>query len=486
MTARLLRGVLLLVMLTGLVTFGHHLGLGWPLGVRASSDNPETAAVDATRVLRGPFTIDVRASGKLQARKTVTVRPQHVAEGAKLMWIAPDGLPIKKGDVVARLDDADLKRQVRDIGLEYANARADIEKTGRDRALEQRNSQAAVDKANEEMRILVEANKVQLKQAQAQVDFTNAEVDRLTSQYQRKKKQFEEKLIPISQVEDADIQMKSAAYAADKAAKDLKLQQDKAASTEQEKETDIANARFTVQTAQQRVKDDARSAETRLANIKQRLDEAEEKLSWCTIRATASGLLLLGKLWRGPDGRRVSRPGDRVDPQDPLATIPDLSVMAVECNVPERQIQAVQEGQGVNVRLEEHPERAYHGRIARVGSVAEEMSPEQASDFAAGTKVFTVTVELREHDPKQLMPGMNATIQIIARQIPDAVYVPKSCVFDRGADHVVYVRHGGSFDPVVVTPGEENATHVRILKGLRGGEWIATTDPTRIVGAENS
>ena len=65
---------------------------------------------------------------------------------------------------------------------------------------------------------------------------------------------------------------------------------------------------------------------------------------------------------------------------------------------------------------------------------------------------------MQERDAKRLTPGMNATMEIVTHRIPTAVYLPKQCVFDRGSDHVVYVRRGGSFAAVSVTPGEENDT----------------------------
>jgi HlyD family secretion protein len=454
------------------------LKTAWPLRVRASSQASESTAIDATRVLRGPFVMSVIASGKLQARQTVTVRIEEL-EG-KLTWIAPDGSPIKKGDVLARLDDAELKRQVRDIGLEYENARAEIEKAGRDRELEQRNSKAAVDKAAEELRILKEANQVQLKQAQAQLDFSKAELERLTTEYNRKKRQAEERLIPTTEVEVAELAMKNAAFSADKAQKELKLQEEKAASAVQQKETEIENARFTVETSLRRSKDDTQSARSRLDNIKRRLDDAKQKLAWCVIRAPATGLLVLTKEWRGGgEGRRVARPGDQLRPYSSLADIPDLALMAVNCKIQEREMGAVHIGQSVIVRLDERPTQAFHGRVAQISSVAEEISPWEDAEYPTGTKVFNVTVELKERDPKRLVPGMNATMEIITQRISSSVYVSKGCVFDRGTDHAVYVRRGARFDPVVVKPGEENATHVRILRGLRGGEWVATSDPTR-------
>ena len=52
--------------------------------------------------------------------------------------------------------------------------------------------------------------------------------------------------------------------------------------------------------------DDAQAARSRLDNIKRRLDDATQKLSWCTICAPASGLVVLAKDWRPPDDRPAS------------------------------------------------------------------------------------------------------------------------------------------------------------------------------------
>jgi RND family efflux transporter MFP subunit len=353
-----------------------------------------------------------------------------------------------------------------------------MEKSDRDQKLEQRNSQAAVEKAEEEKRILVEANRVQLDQAQAEVDFKKAELERLTTEYERKKKQAEERLIPAAEVEVAEIAMKSAAFAADKAEKDLSLQVEKAKSDLQQKETDLENALFTVQTAGQRLSDSKRAAERRMENIKRRLDEAKQRLSWCIVRAPTSGLVVLAKEWRRGDGRRVARPGDELRPGSELVSIPDLSAMAVDCKVAERDIGRVKRGQTVIVRLDERPKEPHYGRVTRISSVAEAVSPWDDSGFDAGTRVFTVTVELRGRAGTRLLPGMSASLEIVTQRIPNAVFVPKSTVFSRGADHVVYVRQSGSYHPVAITLGQENATHVCIQSGLHGGEWVATTDPT--------
>jgi membrane fusion protein (multidrug efflux system) len=275
--------------------------------------------------------------------------------------------------------------------------------------------------------------------------------------------------------------MRSAAFAADKAKKDLDLEVKKEESAILQKETELENARFTVQTAQRRSHDDQESAKSRLDIIKQRLDDAKMRRDWCALRAPITGLLVLAKGFYWPDGLRVPRPGDRLRPDRPVAEIPDLSVMAVDCKIPERDIGSIHLDQPVTLRLDERPGQTFHGRVAVISSVASEVNDWEESQFEQGTKVFTVTVEIKEHDAKRLIPGMNATLEIVTRKIPSATYVAKNCVFERGSDHVVYVKRGSAFQPIPVELGEENAANVRILHGVRGGEWIATTDPTRIL-----
>ncbi len=479
MIGRLIR-IGIVILFLAAAAWGRHYPLIWVQAMQPHSGAAsEAALVETTRVQRGAFTTNVTASGKLRARTTETVRTEQM-EG-KLVWIAADGAPIKKGDVVARLDDDEPKRQVRDIGLEYENARSEIEKAGRDRELEQRNSKVAADKADAEMKLLQESNAVQIKQAERELEFRKADLERLTTEFKRKNRQAEERLIPRTQVEEAEIAMNSADFAKNKAEKDLKLEETKATSAVQQKQTELENARFTVATAQRRSNDDTQSSRSRLDNIKRRLDDAKQRLDWCTLRSPISGLLVLIKDWYFPEGRRVPRPGDQLWPNKPLADIPDLSVMAVDCKIAERDMGSVKVAQVVRVRLDERPEQPFHGLVTRISSVASDVSPWDDSGFEPGTKVFTVTVELRERDPKRLIPGMNATMEITTKRIPAAVYVTKSCVFDRGAEHVVYVKRGPGFEPVTVEPAEENDTQVRIRRGLKGGEAVATADPTRKV-----
>src|SRR4051794_17612644 len=109
--------LLLLLLAVSAAAWGSRYPLIWVKALQPhASDAASSVAVDTTRVLRGPFSLNVTAMGKLRAGTTVSVRTGEM--DGKLLWIAADGIPIKKGDLLARLDDDELKRQVRDITLE--------------------------------------------------------------------------------------------------------------------------------------------------------------------------------------------------------------------------------------------------------------------------------------------------------------------------------------------------------------------------------
>jgi multidrug efflux pump subunit AcrA (membrane-fusion protein) len=447
-------------------------------------------APETTVARQGGFEVVVAATGRLRANRTVTVlSPER--EG-KVTAIATDGIQVTKGQVICQLDATDFKRDLREKELAYENARAEISKSKADRSLEARNTDAAVTKAREELRILKESNGKLLDQARAQLAFDEANLKRSQTELTRKKRHADERLIPKDQVELAETDLRAKEFAVEKSRKDLALQQEKATSTELQKQTDLENAQFASSTAQRKTVDEGSSATQKAELMRKQMEEARDRVEWCTIRAPASGLLVLSREWR-ENGQRVTRVGDQVDPQSQLAEIPDLSKMVVSCKLPERDIGGVRLGAPARIRLEEDPERVFHGVVSRISSMAEEIAPWENSGLDPGTRAFTITLDLREKDPKRLLPGITANVEMVAQQLARVIYLPKECVFDQGDRHVVYrwvpisglganrwppEKRRGRLIPTTVTPGRENTQYVVIRRGLRPGERVATQKPT--------
>jgi multidrug efflux pump subunit AcrA (membrane-fusion protein) len=437
---------------------------------------------DAATARQGVFETSLKSTGRLAASRTVSVVSPDF-EG-KVIFIAEDGAPVKKGDVICRFDDTEFRRELRQETLEYENAKAELAKSKADRSLENRNSDATVKKLEEELRILKESNEQLLKQARAQLAFDEANLKRSQTELERKKRQAEERLIPKEQVELAEIDERAKEFAVDKGQKELKLQEDKAASTERQKQIELENARVTAQTAQRKTGDESTSLQRRLRHREREVEEEREKVEKCVLRATATGMLVLNRLWqRVEQGVRATRVGYTVWTRRQLAEIPDLSRMIVSCRIPERDIGGVRVGAAARVRLEEDASRLYRATVSRISSAAEEVDPWDSSDLEPGTRTFTVTLDLHVRDTKRLFPGMTSNVEIVTRQLPQTLYVPKQCVFERGEGHVVYrwkpmpPGRKGRFVATPVVPGLENERHVVIKKGLKPGDRLAKKEP---------
>lgn len=487
---RTIRLLAVLGLLGGIGWGGKRIG-GFPL---RSAEREQTSAdlLDTATVHQGEFLVTVAATGRLEAHQTTQVYGGLAVAGqgggggggwggnfAKVTFVAADGASVKKGDVLFRFDDTDLRRDFREKELAYENSKADILKIERDRDLELKKAQADGEKIKEELRILKETNATQIRLAEAQVSYDEAELTRVTKLFEQRKRQSEEGLIPRMQFDVVADQMRAAQFQREKSLKDLAAAKEKAAATEQQKQTDLDAALFVVESAGHKVGNETSAAKAKTAALKSALDLVQQQIDNCIVRAPAQGLLVLSNTWHpgSNDGQRPTKVGDQVFPRSQIAEIPDLAQMQVLCKVPERDMGAIRAGQKALIRLDEMPERPFHGQVKRVGSIAEEVDPEDSTVLVAGTRIFSVTLELSERDREHLIPGMSATVEFVTARLPRAVYVPRECVFEEGDTHVVYVREKERFVKTRVMAGAENGQFDEIKKGLKPGMEIARQRP---------
>jgi HlyD family secretion protein len=466
-----------------LAILGLVAGIGWG-GKRISSMSrpaAEAATVradlmDTARVREGAFLITVLASGRLLARKTTNVYSPDMQ--AKVTFVARDGEPIQKGDVLFKFDDTEFRREYRDRELAFENAQSDSIRTERDRDLELRNAQGRVDQLKEELRILKETNASQIRLAEAQLKFDEANFTRAKNELEKRTRQAEERLIPRLQLEVAETDFRARQFAVEKSMKELAATKEKAEATEAQKQTDLDSAIFVHETAVRRAGDESGAGRQRIENLQRQLEVAKQQLDWCTLRAPSSGLFLLTKQYqRGEGTRRATRVADQVWSQTQLAEIPDLSLMQIVCKVPERYIGSVRQGQEAILRLEEAPDAPFRGRVERLGGIASEVDPSDTSGLEPGTKVFNVHIDLTGKASRELLPGMTVNVEIVTQRLSKATYVRKDCVFEQGDEHIVYKRTGNTFAATRVTPGAENMQYVEIKQGLRVGDDVSRQRP---------
>ena len=79
-----------------------------------------------------------------------------------------------------------------------------------------------------------------------------------------------------------------------------------------------------------------------------------------------------------------------------------------------------------------------------------------------------------------LRPGLLADIQVIIEKIPNAIYIPAQAVFERDGRPVVYVKTTAQrFEERAVKLAKRSESTMVISEGLKAGEEVALTNPTR-------
>lgn len=155
--------------------------------------------------------------------------------------------------------------------------------------------------------------------------------------------------------------------------------------------------------------------------------------------------------------------GEMANPEDTLFTVADLSRLAIELNILERDLGRVQQGQEVEVTTAAYPGRTFAGRIAYLGEVVDPQ-----------TRSVPARVEIA-NPGGALKPGMFATARVLTGGGVQVIAVPRDAVQDLAGRQVVFVpgSRPGEFRPQPVEVGEPvNRTTVSIRSGLQPGQPV--------------
>lgn len=411
---------------------------GMPMYKRYMTPKKTTVFIPTAKVRTGQFVVSFHEIGTLEAERSV---PVNAESGGKVITLLPDGKPVKTGDVIAQMDTTDIEKEIRNKELAHQNALADV------------------NRAKAELEILKESNRTDFEKAQADYDFNTTELERAEKDLEKAKRLADDKLVPRSDVDKAEIEVRAKKLAVLKGEKDLALKKKEIESKEQQKLADVRNVEF----------------KANMAKIE--LENSQEQLKNALIKAPASGLVVISKTW-SPDGRRKLKEGDSVHPRQNICNLPDLASMLAKVQVGEADAPKVRVGMPVLIRLEAVPNKIFHGTVSDISSLAAEGDPWD-SGTTPGRKSFEVTIDVREVDPKNLKPGMTTDIEFVSDTIKLATYIPIECINERNGKTYAFIKQGKRYVKTQVTTGKHNDNFICVTKGLTKGQVVALRDPTR-------
>ena len=193
----------------------------------------------------------------------------------------------------------------------------------------------------------------------------------------------------------------------------------------------------------------------------------------------------------------------------PLLTIADMSTVNVEVKVDETEIDKVEVGQLVKVKVDALGDKELNGEVSQktplavgksqtTGGLSTNINVQEAKEFRVVITLQDLNDEIRD----SLRPGMSATAVITTKTVQDIVAVPLQAVVEKKADAApsptvqgdaapvssekpktvkgVYVMDGNKAKFVEVETGIIGESDIQITSGLSEGQEVII-GPSRIL-----
>lgn len=192
--------------------------------------------------------------------------------------------------------------------------------------------------------------------------------------------------------------------------------------------------------------DQAKSA---LEKVRAQLVQAEETAQDYAIYAP----------WDGVVSRVNVKVGEFVAPRAVLLEIYDPASLVILAAIPERHAAEVTAGMRVDVRLDAYPDDIMQGRIERVYPYLD-------------SRLRTRTMEITIEKPIDLLPGMFARLNVLLKNIDDAVIVPLEALVTTPKGQVVFVVEDGKAIARAVKTGIEADSRIQLVSGVQPGDKV--------------
>lgn len=392
--------------------------------IQVDADTGRRMGLKVEPVSRQRLAVGIKTTGQIETLPNQQVEVTTPVGGTVMRLLVRPGEVVEAGQPVAIMTSPDL---------------AELRTTALDRRTE---AIAAVQQAEADLRLAQENYRQQQKIAATDVQQARTELSFAQERYEKDQELLERGAIPRRSFLESETKLAEVRAALAKAESRLQV----SAATAQ-----LKRAQSNVQVAQSRV---ALSGETYQTRLRQ-LGANPNEDGTITITAPISGTVADRETTQGESGQDAGKK---------IMTIVNGRSVQVSGNIYEKDLNQVQMGQRVRVKVNGLPDRTFAGRIKVIGAVVE-----------GETRVVPVKAEL--DNPKGVLkPGMFAELEVLTDRTPNPVLaIPKSALVETNDKKtIVFVQNGNAFQPTEVTLGQESGDFVEVKSGLFDGDRIVT------------
>ncbi len=436
------------------------LALAWGsyqfASTRVRSQPPPETQFETITVKRGDIVASVSATGTLEPDETRAVFFE--TSGRVVEVLVEEGDVVQEGQILARLDDADLRFQLRqaEASLRAAEAQlAQLKKPASKADIEAAKAAlAAAEAAYQDL--LAGPDPDEIAAVEAAVKRAKVELDQAQAAYDAVKWRPDIGRLPQA------VRLQLATIAYEEALARLRLAKKPPKQSQiAQAEAQIAQARANLERLlrgpdpEQIMAQEANVERARIA-----VEQAQHAMERTILRAPISGLITDVNI----------RPQQLASATRPAFTIVRVHPLHTTVQVDELDVAQVQEGQAANLVVDALPDREFKGVIVYLATMP---------TVQGGVVTYEARVELQEDDPT-LRPGMNVSVDIITAHAEDVLIIPNRVMrVDRDTgEFFVDKLVDGIPVRTKVEVGLRNDEYSQIISGLEEGDIIVVREIT--------
>jgi HlyD family secretion protein len=441
------------------------------------------------RVERGPLTISVIESGTIRPREQVILR-NDMDEDSTIVFIVEEGSRVKQGDLVVELDATvfeteEVERRIRvqngEAALIYAQENFNVVTNQAQADIDQAELTLQFAKLDLEKYLDGEYPK-QIKELEAQIALSEAELRRAEEDLRWSQILFEEKYLSQSDLQQDELTAKKATLDLELAREDLVLATNYTHLRQiAELNSNVKQAAMALERTKRKAKAniaqaraELRANEAEFEEDKERLRRVEREIEKAKIYAPIDGMVLYASSvsndWDDDDPR--IQVGTEVRERREIVYLPTADDYDVDIQIPEVNLNKLKRGQIARVEVDALPGEPLVGQVASISPL-----PDQRSRWMNPNLKLYNTVIALEPTSIGVRNGMSCQVEIVVEKLPDAVYVPLQSVVQLAGQSTVYVMEGNKSLPAPVVLGLDNNRVVQVVSGLEAGQMIALTPP---------
>lgn len=461
-----------------------------------NSEDPLNEPDQVHEVSRGDFNIVITVNGVLDAVKRYLIESPSISkQGLEIIYVVPDQTVLEKGDLVVEFSNENYLEQLESQRIKILEAEKNLMITEQDFQMKLADIVSAIKNSTDAQLVAIEAlekyvseDAPLLKKNMQQAVVTARqkvvdEEDRLSGLKasllsasmgdEEAREQLE------TQVETARLNIENLKNAEEKAAYDLRIFKQYTFPQQSRKlEQNLVKAEMNLQkqlvnsTAQRlQLEGKIQTQERLLRSLQQQEQELVENIAMLKVTAPVSGTLSYGnpdpRRRRGGQQQKEIAVGTTMSRREVVGSIPDMSQLIVNVDIPEISRSKVDPGMRAEMRIKALPNLQLSGEVERVSDMASNLQYWDRSS----PKIYPTVVRLHQND-SMLRPGMTIEVDMISEVISDVLFVPVEALFVKEGEVFCHVKKAVGTEVRQVTIGKSSSSYVEIVDGLAEGERV--------------